>query len=87
MQAVALSLLRPSLVEEGGERRDQSMGSRAVNDSTLVPAHEYDFGLFPHCDSGTESMRKCADSTACTDTNACAGTNVGADSNYVARKM
>ena len=61
--------------------------TRAVNDSTLVPAHEYDFGLFPHCDSGTDSMRKCADSTACTDTNACAGTNVGADSNYVARKM
>ena len=65
----------------------QYVSARAVNDSTLVPAHEYDFGLFPHCDSGTDSMRKCADSTACTDTNACAGTNVGADSNYVARKM
>ena len=61
--------------------------SRAVNDSTLVPAHEYDFGLFPHCDSGTDSMRKCADSATCTDTNAHAGTSVGADSNYVARKM
>ena len=60
---------------------------RAVNDSTLVPAHEYDFGLFPHCDSGTDSMRKCADSATCTDTNAHAGTSVGADSNYVARKM
>ena len=26
-QAVALSFLRPSSVEEGGERRDQSMGA------------------------------------------------------------
>ena len=64
-----------------------SVTHRAVNDSTLVPAHEYDFGLFPHCDSGTDSMRKCADSATCTDTNAHAGTSVGADSNYVARKM